>query len=162
RPAHLAQDDSRIEGALQHALKFCEDEEEERYDYICMLLNTHPLRTSEDIDGCIHAVQLDPEATAIKTGYWIEHPYELSVKVGCGVMGVLYSGYYQRQGIDRNVFLGNGAVVVTARKCLMEDNSIWGTKCKLYSMPVWRSIDIDSEEDLEYAERLVSHELHTV
>lgn len=155
RPPELATDDARIEGALQHALKYCEEEEGEEYDYICMLLNTHPLRMANDIDRCIEFLADHKDGTAIRSGYWIEHPYELVVRTGNEEsMGVIsnFSDAYQRQGVNRSVFLGNGAVVVTTRKCLVDEDTLYGSKCFLAGMPMWRSLDVDSPEDLKACE----------
>jgi len=155
RPPELAKDDSRIEGALQHALEYCEKEEGVRYDHICMLLNSHPLRTSEDIDGCIELTKVGPVAIAVYdsvvSGYWIHHPYELR-PVGSRRVSLeknrFYRNFYQRQDSPR-LFLGNGAVVVMRRDCLVDKDSIWGERSYLYPMPMWRSQDVDSPADLE-------------
>ena len=48
RPAELAQDKSNVYDAIFHALEFFEP-----HDYLCLLQITSPLRTAEDIDGCI-------------------------------------------------------------------------------------------------------------
>ena len=153
RPDELATDDARIEGALQHALKYCEEEEEVQYDYICMLLNTHPLRTSRDINSAIYAMtSAEKHIDSIVSGYWIDHPYELRTLA----MLPLNNHYdpsraYRRQDADA-LFLGNGAVVVMTRKCLMEKDSIWGDVARHSDMPAWRSQDVDSPEDLKACE----------
>ena len=46
RPSHLAQDDSAMIGALEHALQSVDEE----YDIILLLEPTSPLRNSHDID----------------------------------------------------------------------------------------------------------------
>lgn len=48
RPRELAEDTSLVYDAIFHALKFFEP-----HDYLCLLQATSPLRTVEDIDGCI-------------------------------------------------------------------------------------------------------------
>ena len=48
RPQELAQDKSLIYDAIFHALEFFSP-----HDYLCLLQITSPLRTVEDIDGCI-------------------------------------------------------------------------------------------------------------
>src|SRR3990167_3824862 len=48
RPAVLAQDKSNVYDAIFHALEFFEP-----HNYLCLLQITSPLRTAEDIDGCI-------------------------------------------------------------------------------------------------------------
>ena len=50
RPAELATDQAGKIKVLQHALKFCEDERNIKYDYVVDLDPTSPLRTVKDID----------------------------------------------------------------------------------------------------------------
>ncbi len=154
RPAELAEDDSRIEGALQHALKSCENEDRVYYDSVCMLLNTMPLRASDDIDRCVALMPLDGTVDSVISGYWIVHHYELRTVNFDGYFygdkQRLYCTEYQREK-EPKVFLGNGAVVVTERNCLMR-GSIWGNRSLPYAMPVFRSIDIDTKDDLHAVE----------
>ncbi len=152
RPAELAESDSRIEGALQHALGYCEMAEgDEVYDYICMLLNTMPLRTRLDIDGVIAGHEIEGSFDSVITGYWIDHPYELRTSNMKRLLE--YSGQYQRNG--NSAFLGNGAVVSMTRECLMEKDSIWGENSLSYVMPAFRSIDIDTQDDLRAVESIL-------
>lgn len=152
RPASLATDEARIEGALSYTLERVEAEENAIYDYVVMLLNTHPLRTSRDIDGCIRVAMQDRSVDSVLSGYFIQHPYELRT-----VDGVLpqYKGKYRRQDCKRGLFLGNGAVVVTKRDCLRQTQSIWGDTSLWYGVPIWRSIDVDSKEQIPVVEYLL-------
>ena len=52
RPHHLAEDDSTSEDVLLHALTVYS------LDWVVLLQPTSPLRTVEDIDGCIERAQL--------------------------------------------------------------------------------------------------------
>lgn len=164
RPAELATSDAKIERALQHALGYCETQEGEGYDYICMLLNSHPLRVSADIDGSVVTLDNAPEEysfDSVLSGYWIEHPYELrpmsKSPIGDIAFGKLrlYNQYYRRQQDMSKVFLGNGAVVVMTWECLMKKDSIWGDKSLVYPMPMYRSVDIDTEDQLRFAELML-------
>ncbi len=166
RPREYAQDDTRIEYALTHALEFCEDEEGEEYDFICMLLNTMPLRESVDIDVCIG--MMEDIADSVVSGYWIEHPYELRFSPRQLSHGEYCSWDDNRaiRGFNRqmvaSVFLGNGAVVVTRRSCLAEKRTIWGEPSLLYPMPMWRSIDVDDADDLRAVECILRGERYAL
>src|SRR5207248_3052879 len=52
RPEELARDDTPTLPVVKHAVKWLEDRGD-RYDAICLLQPTNPLRRAEDIDGCI-------------------------------------------------------------------------------------------------------------
>ncbi len=49
----------------------------------------------------------------------------------------------------------NGAVYVTHRAVIMEQNKLLGDNCAVYSMPPERSVDVDCLEDLDKAEAIL-------
>ena len=65
RPAELADDHSPTLAVLQHAVRWLE-ERGERYDAVCLLQPTNPLRTAVTIDACI-ARLVDTAADAVVT-----------------------------------------------------------------------------------------------
>lgn len=52
RPAHLATDDATSEDVLRDVMLWY------RHDWVVLLQPTSPLRTAEDIDGCIETAQM--------------------------------------------------------------------------------------------------------
>ena len=52
RPQELAADDTPMLPVIEHAVRWVE-ERGERFDAICLLQPTNPLRRAEEIDGCI-------------------------------------------------------------------------------------------------------------
>jgi CMP-N,N'-diacetyllegionaminic acid synthase len=52
RPVELAQDDTPTLPVVQHVLKRLE-EQNDRFDAVCLLQPTNPLRRPADIDACI-------------------------------------------------------------------------------------------------------------
>jgi CMP-N-acetylneuraminic acid synthetase len=61
----------------------------------------------------------------------------------------------RRQDYQPPAYMRNGAVYLTRRDVLMEQNSIWGKSIRPYVMPPERSISIDTELDLKLAELLM-------
>jgi len=53
------------------------------------------------------------------------------------------------------VFIRSGALYVTRRDVLIEQNSFVGRDCRAYIMPRKRAVNIDSEFDLWLAEYLL-------
>ena len=53
RPQEYSTSEASSVSALQHAVKWVENEENCIYDYIIEIMCTNPLKTVEDIDGCI-------------------------------------------------------------------------------------------------------------
>ena len=152
RPSELATDDSPIDLALLHALSF-EETKGAVYDYVVLLPNSAPLRTPWDIDASVRILDANPEADSVFSAVEIEHPYELMDEDGS--QPLQYQGIYRRQDCDP-LYLGNG--VVRAFRCdfLMRIGCIWGGKVLPYVMPQYRSVEIDSEEDLQYVAKMLT------
>ena len=53
RPAYLATDEATSVDALIHAVHFCENQDECKYDYIIELMATNPLKNKDDVEKCL-------------------------------------------------------------------------------------------------------------
>ena len=73
RPAHLATDLAKQEDALLHAMRFVEQEEGRGYDYMMLLIPTHPLRDAAEIDAVVEALAGNPKARSILTVVECQH-----------------------------------------------------------------------------------------
>jgi CMP-N,N'-diacetyllegionaminic acid synthase len=73
RPAELARDDTPSLPVLQHAVQTLEGTGE-RYDAICLLQPTNPLRQSSDIDACIQLLD-ETGADSVVTVLPVPHQY---------------------------------------------------------------------------------------
>jgi CMP-N-acetylneuraminic acid synthetase len=62
----------------------------------------------------------------------------------------------RRQDYQPPAYMRNGAIYLTRRAVLMEQNSIWGQVIRPYVMPEERSVSIDSELDLKLAELMLA------
>ena len=154
RPPELATDDAPIECALIHALEFAEKRWGVVYDYVVLLPNSAPLRTSEDIDACVRILH-DSDADSVISVVEIPHPYELMKGNAFITQLSEYEGVYRRQDCE-GLYLSNGVVRVFRREFLMRTLSIWGGNTLPYVMPQYRSVEIDSEEDLRYAANMLA------
>src|SRR5690606_32073690 len=56
RPPELARDDTPSLPVVQHAVRFLE-ESGDRFDAICLLQPTHPMRRAETIDACVDLLE---------------------------------------------------------------------------------------------------------
>lgn len=121
------------------------------YDFIVLLQPTSPLRTVEDIDGCIeqcvrnHAGSCVTVAEAESSPYWM---FFLGANKQLNpVMGDLKSANTRRQDLPLAYSL-NGAVYVNATSWLFERRAFVGEDTIGYVMPRSRSLDIDTKMDL--------------
>lgn len=151
RPAYLAEDDTPGVEPILHAARELPD-----YDVILVLQPTSPLRSPADIDAC-SALVLEGTASSVASVQRVEKPpqwiYEFC---GDGSLRPYLDGdtIHTRQAVS-DLYRLNGAVYVLRRDVLLEAHSLIPEGCRGYVMPRERSVDIDTELDLAFAEFLL-------
>jgi CMP-N-acetylneuraminic acid synthetase len=155
RPPELARADTPSLPVVQHALDTLEKEYGFRsWDWVLLLQPTSPLRTAGDIArSLILALQPGTSAVVSVTSANTSHPVKLKLIVN----GVLkpYLGetlQSQRRQDFGFVFKTNGAIYLTRRDVLMEQDSFFGDCPRPLVMPPERSLDIDTKLDFEISE----------
>lgn len=154
RPLELAQDNvTGIEPVL-HALKNISG----RYDYFILLQPTSPLRTVEDIDGCIEKC-LHSNAPACvtvtepdKSPFWM---FYLDDRALLHPVVRQKNRKLLRQELD-SIYALNGAVYVAKVSWFKKNKKFISRNTIAYIMPKERSIDIDTELDLRICHALLS------
>jgi CMP-N-acetylneuraminic acid synthetase len=159
RPPELAQDDTPMLPVVQHAVRWLE-ERGDRYDAVCLLQPTNPLRRPEDIDACIELLA-ETGADALVTVLPVPHrynPHWVCFRDGDGFLR-LSTGepvpISRRQDLPP-AFHREGSVYVTRRDVLMEGNSLYGTRLAGLVMDPAVSVSVDDMLDWERAERLLA------
>ena len=164
RPAELATDEAPGLPVIQHAVKFVEEEEDVPVDWVLILQPTAPFRNADDIAESLRLAREGGCDSVISvTRVLAEHPilmkkiednrllpYCIEEKEGT-----------RRQDYDPPAYIRNGAIYLTRRDVLMENNSIWGEVIRPYVMPEERSYDIDSERDFRLVELVMRERLET-
>ncbi len=161
RPAQLAGDDTPTLPVVQHAVTSLE-KSGERFDAICLLQPTNPLRRAQDIDACIDLLE-ESKADAVVTVLRVpaEHnPHWVYFQNGSGFLR-LSTGestpISRRQELPP-AFHREGSVYVTRRDVVMETNSLYGERLVGYEIDSERTVNIDGPEDWERAEALLTAE----
>jgi CMP-N-acetylneuraminic acid synthetase len=154
RPADLASDTSKSIDALVHARDWLRAAGE-TYDAVVLLQPTSPLRNAGDIDGAVEAYYKHGEMGVASVCEVIENPV-LTRRVDA--YGVLHpvlplTSTVRRQDMP-DFYHVNGAVYVNSFDGLSSETSL-NDNPVAYVMPRERSVDIDSIEDFERAERLL-------
>jgi CMP-N,N'-diacetyllegionaminic acid synthase len=145
---------------VQHAVRYLEDHEGDRYDCVCLLQPTHPLRRPADIDGCIELLErTDVDAVvavlpvpAEYNPHWVYFQGEdklLSLSTGEG------EPITRRQELPP-AFHREGSVYVTRRVVLMQLNSLYGRRLAGYVLNPDECVNIDEPTDWERAEFLLA------
>lgn len=161
RPLELAEDHTPMLPVIQHAVHWIESQGE-RFDAVCLLQPTNPLRRPEDIDACIELLETtDADAVVTIIPVPAEHnPHWVYFQNGSGLLR-LSTGEAapipRRQELPP-AFHREGSVYVTRRDVLMEGNSLYGTRLAGYPIDADRSVNIDGPEDWARAETLIAVE----
>ena len=148
RPEDLARDDTPGIEPVLNVIR-----ELPGYDYTVLLQPTSPLRTVTDIDACIEYMIKNNSLSCVsvcqpsKSPFW-SYRMEDNSKLIPLIDGKLISN---RQQLPHIVAL-NGAVYVAETQWLVNNKSFLGEITIGYEMPQLRSLDIDSEMDLEICE----------
>jgi CMP-N,N'-diacetyllegionaminic acid synthase len=158
RPTELATDTAPSKPVLQHMLRYLEQQEQSKFDWVLLLQATALFRSAEDIESAIELAKAgDCDSVISVCQVYAEHPilmkriennqllpYCIEEKEGT-----------RRQDYQPAAYIRNGAIYLTKRDVLMEDNSIWGKVIRPYIMPAERSLNIDNELDLKLAQILL-------
>ncbi len=158
RPAELAEDTTPTLPVIQHAVKFLEARGD-RFDAICLLQPTNPLRKTSDIDGCVELLE-SAGADTVFTMLAVpaEHnPHWVYFKNADGSLQ-LSTGEAtpipRRQSLPP-AFHREGSVYVTRRDVVMIENSLYGARVIGFEIESSRSVNIDNLEDWAKAESLL-------
>lgn len=153
RPPELAQDRTSSWDVWRHALRTLG---QQGCDVLALvdIGVPSPMRQPEDIDIAIALYRgREPDAVASVCVTEQDPEFNICAQRYDGFLGACAPGLIM-QGTrpDRRVLRLNGAVNVLNPSYVMRANSWWEGRVLPYHMPVSRSLDIDTLDDLMYAE----------
>ncbi len=152
RPAHLAQDTSSTADVVLHALQ-----ELPGYEWLVLLQPTSPLRTAHDIDAAVRLCHATGAPGCVSVTEATQSPYWMyRIDQGMSLQPLLDTEerHGRRQDLPP-VFVLNGAVYVVRIDEFLSTRRFVGPGTLAHVMPQERSIDIDTADDLETAQKLV-------
>ena len=153
RPSSLAQDDTPMLPVLQHALTALGG----GFDTLVLLQPTSPLRRAEHIDAALDLFERTGADSVVSV---VEVPHQfnpLSVLAVEGDRARPYSAApmpTRRQDKPR-VFARNGPAVLAVKASVVAGGSLYGDDSRVLVMSPLESVDIDTQDDLDYAEFLL-------
>lgn len=160
RPAELSRDESPGIDPVLHALDMLPG-----YDWLVLLQTTSPLRSVADIDGCLDrcveavANACVTVAPAEQSPYWM---YSLGTDGRMQALLPTQVEVARRQDLPP-AYLLNGAVYVARCEWLRRHRTFVNEETIGFVMPQERSLDIDTELDLQILDirhREVTHGIH--
>lgn len=154
RPAEISGDKSTSIEAVQHALRWLQENSGEEYDAVLILQPTSPLRTTEDIDGCIQKM-IDTNADSVMGMVELTDfaPKKLK-KIENDIILPLFEEEggqsSMRQDLGK-VYKRNAALYLTRIEWIKQGN-LFGNISRPFVMPEERSVDINKPVDFEITE----------
>lgn len=155
RPEYLASDTASSMDVVMHAIQWIEENDDDKYDYICLLEPSSPFATSEDLDAAIKLIVEKKADTLLgmeEVGVTRNFIHQLDDKGG---LSLFYDEIKHLASVRRQEqnpeYTMNGCMYIAkwdyfkAHKLFHAPNSV------PYIMPNEKSIEIDSMIDYEFA-----------
>ena len=157
RPVELSRDNTPSLPVVQHAVKNAEIEFITRYDFICLLQPTTPLRQAKHIDEAVKLI-IESKSDSVVSVCQIPdkfHPnwafiHNDQQKLVRAVPGEQLAN--RRQDLAPAYFR-NGSIYLVRRDTLMKHDSLYGETISSYVMHESLALNIDTSDDWELAER---------
>lgn len=145
RPKYLCQDDTPMMEVIKDAISYCERKNNLYVDAVILLQPTSPLKTHDDIKNAIKLFK-ESNANSLYSGYY---------------MGIKNKSKIYDKHTSEKHFQRNGAIFIAKRE-LIEQGKLWDDDVIEFEMPLSRSIDIDTMDDMYIAEALLEKRLKEV
>lgn len=162
RPKELASDNSLQIDSIIHAVDFIEQEENQSYDYICLLQPTSPIRLINDVDDVIeklisYGADSMITVTQVKgfhpfTYYKMTNDERLEPFMQTPTAGVIRQDFPE-------IFWRTGSVYALKRDNL-KFRSLYGNDIRGHIIPAERCANIDDPLDWEITELLLKIHLN--
>ena len=152
RPSTLASDRASVADVCKFILEQ-KDVRQERYDIICVLYATSPLRGPKDIRSVVDLVkQGHCSAMAVTTfGYPIN---QALCRKGKKFLPVFPEKFKKNSKDLPKYFVDNGSTYAVRTGYFVSHHSFCSSDLGVYVMPRIRSVDIDTSEDFFIAETI--------
>jgi len=159
RPQELALDETPSLPVIQHALIEQEKQCNDRYDAICLLQPTNPLRIASDIDGAVELLTATGADSVISfTPVGERHPARMKTidadgRVHDPEFAEAFEG--QRRQELAPFYLRDGSIYLTRRDVLVNQHSLKGDDCRAWIIPPERARNIDEPLDIFFVTQLM-------
>lgn len=160
RPSELASDDASSIDVVEHALSFLESKGK-AFDYIVLLEPTSPLTESHDIDAALEQlVHRSADAEAIVGISRVEHThpdYNITFDSANFIAPTSVKNFddlTRRQEL-KDVYHLDGSLYISTVSGIRKNKSFYHSKTLGYSMPRWKSFEIDEYIDFVCVEAVL-------
>jgi CMP-N,N'-diacetyllegionaminic acid synthase len=160
RPAELATDGSAVVDTAIHAVNWWEKNHADTIHSILILQPTNPLTAGEDIENSVkHYLDNQPDASCLVSVCDAQHIRLSSLYHEKG--GYLEQVFKdvnpaERRQTSKKLYWRNGAIYISRRDLLLEEQRIINENPLFYTMPRERSVAIDDIYDWNVAEIFIN------
>jgi len=162
RPPELATDTATSMAVVQHALVWMKENEGKTYDALMILQPTSPLRTSEDIDGCIEKMR-QTDCDSVMAMYRLSDLSLKKLKIldEDKILPVVEDEGPQTtmRQLAKPLYKRNGCAYLT-KVGFIDQGDLFGKDSRAYIMSEDRSADINTPLDFEIADFLMRRKLN--
>ncbi|MGD2057680.1 MAG: acylneuraminate cytidylyltransferase [Anaerolineales bacterium] len=162
RPEHLAQDDTLDLPVFQHALRWLEEHENYQPEIVVQLRPTSPVRPPDCVDRAVEMLLTDPRADSVRGVVpSSQNPFKMWRIGDEGYLDALLANEFDepynmpRQKLPAT-YWQTGHIDAIRSKSIVEKKSMTGDMVLPLVLDVRFTIDIDTDRDWEYAERMIS------
>jgi CMP-N,N'-diacetyllegionaminic acid synthase len=149
RPKIISQKYTPKMDVILYALEQAEKNTNIQYDIIVDLDVTAPLRNVNDIKNCIKIFKMKKPLNLFSVNISKKNPYfNMVEKKNQTYKLIKYRKNYSARQKTPKVYDMNASIYIWSRKSLLR-KEIFTKKTEIYEMPFERSIDIDSQNDLD-------------
>lgn len=155
RPAELATDTAAKLPVIRHAFSASEEYYGKRFDFLLDLDATSPLRTVQDILDSVEEFRRGKWDNLVTASPARRSPYfnlvETDTQGRVHLSKTLEKPVVRRQDAPKCYDM-NASIYIWSRNAILSGDSVIGGNTGLFVMPEERSVDIDSDLDLEFVE----------
>ena len=155
RPPEFAQDQTPGLDPVLHALG-----QLPQYDSVLLLQPTSPLRTTQDIDGCLSFISVNRSPSVVSVTEADTHPYwAYRLNSDKSMVRFVDAAPIARRQDLPSAFALNGAMYFARADWLRRSCSLVGAETLAYVMSKENSVDLDTPLDWKFAELLLKESL---
>lgn len=158
RPAALAQDDTPTLPVVQHALRWLLENEQQHFDFVCLLQPTSPFRPagfidravekllSSGADSLVSVLPVPPEYNP----HWVFEPdADGMLRIATGESHIIP----RRQALP-SAFFRDGALYLSKTSAILQENSLYGKRITYLESDPANHCNIDTMDDWQQAEKM--------
>jgi CMP-N-acetylneuraminic acid synthetase len=160
RPPELAQDSSLSSDVILHLLEEL-SKREEMPEYFILLQPTSPLRNSSHIDRCLEDFFQSGFPSCFSVSECEHHPYKTMVIVDGRLKPVFSTeDLHKPRQLLPAIYRPNGAIYVCRSESFIEQGSFYLEPTLPFVMTSKESVDIDTINDICYAELIIQESIN--